>query len=249
MEIPKCLTLTLKREQKLALVPFFAAWLIYFILYMPVLGYPPATLSSVFFKILPILSLCYYVISADKDFKTSISDFRNIRLSDPLRGNVLIGLLFSVLGDACLVWRDALFIPGLLFFAVAQLCYVIGFHADLDDIKSRTKSVFVMAAMCIFLILKSGIDSIILLVLVMMYTTLIFTMAWMATARFETLKTTEALAGLYGAFCFVFSDLIIAVDKWCFGVPFAPSIIMSSYYIAQLGIALSATKTQRVTEN
>ena len=239
MEIPEQFTITLTRDQKLHLVPFFATWLIYFFLYMPVWGYPAETLGSVFFKILPILSLCFYVISAANDFKGLPK--KNELIPDDHRARYfLFALLFSSLGDACLVWREALFVPGLLLFAVAQFLYFKGLEDSVT--KSRTKVLFTLLGIDVYLIIQSGINSYLLSALVGMYCALIFSMAWRATARYESEGSKAALTGCAGALAFTFSDFLIAVDKWGFTVPFAPSMIMSSYYIAQLLLSLSTTK-------
>lgn len=206
---------------------------------MPFWGYPPETLGSVFFKILPIISLCYYVISVANDFKT-LPKTDNLIPDDHRARHFLFALLFSSAGDACLVWREIMFIPGLLFFAVAQVMYFVGLDGNSN--KSRTKDLFILLGLDIYLIIQSGINSYILSCLVGMYIALMFSVAWRATARYEFEGSKAALAGCAGALLFIFSDFIIAVDKWCFTVPFAPSMIMSSYYIAQCLLSLSITK-------
>lgn len=239
MEIPEQYSITLSRDQKLHLVPFFATWLIYFVLYMPVWGYPAETLGSVFFKILPVLSLCFFVISAANNFK-GLPKKDNIIPEDHRARHFLFALIFSALGDACLVWREVLFVPGLLLFAVAQILYFKGL--DGSATKSRTKELFILLGLDIYLIIQSGIDSYVLSALVGMYCALIFAVAWRATARYESEGSKAALTGCAGALVFTISDFLIAVDKWGFSVPFAPSMIMSSYYIAQLLLSLSTCK-------
>ncbi|XP_053397172.1 lysoplasmalogenase-like protein TMEM86A [Mercenaria mercenaria] len=239
MEIPEQFSINLSREQKMHLVPFFATWLIYFVLYMPFWGYPPETLGSVFFKVLPIISLCYYVISTSNGFKGFPKKDELIPDDDRAR-HFLFALLFSAVGDACLVWRELLFVPGLLSFAIAQTLYCKGLNGASE--KSRTKDLFFLLGLDIFLIIQSGISSYVLSALVGMYIALIFAVAWRATARYELEGSKAAFAGCAGALIFIFSDFIIAVDKWCFHVPFAPSMIMSSYYIAQLFLSLSTSK-------
>lgn len=239
MDIPERFSISLTRDQKLHLVPFFATWLIYFVLYMPLWGYPPETIGSAFFKVLPIFSLCYYVISAAVDFK-GLPTKDNLTLEDDRARHFLFALLFSSLGDACLVWRVVLFVPGLLAFSVAQALYFKGLVGSSG--KSRTKDLFFLLGLDIFLIIQSGISSYVLTFFVGMYMVLIFSVAWRATALYESEGSKAALVGCVGALVFVFSDLVIAMDKWCFPVPFAASIIQATYYLAQFCFALSTTK-------
>ncbi|KAL4238397.1 Lysoplasmalogenase-like protein tmem86a [Mactra antiquata] len=233
-------TVNLSQAQKYHLVPFCATCLVYFTLYMPFWGYPPETLGSVFFKILPIFSLYFYVTCASKEFKGSITKKEDLIPKENRSGYFQMALLFSSLGDACLVWRKLLFVPGLLSFAVAQGMYFKGLEEDAKA--SRTKTLFILLGLSVFMFLKDGIDSYILTVLVGLYLTLIFAMGWRATARYEAEESKAAFLGCIGALLFIFSDFIIAVDKWCFMVPCASFLIMTSYYVAQLCLALSTTK-------
>lgn len=240
MELSEQLTIHFTKKQLLHLAPFCATWITYYILYLPLFGgYPVETIGSAFFKILPILSLCFYVISASRDFN-GLPSMDNLLPEDNRSRFMCLGLLVSCLGDICLVWREFLFIPGLLFFAIAQIMYLYAFQEGTE--KSRTKSVFAMLGMSVYLCISSGISNFLVSGLVLIYMILIFTLAWRATARYETEGNKAAMAGCFGALLFLFSDFIIAVDKWCFSVPFAICIIMTSYYGGQLGLALSTTK-------
>lgn len=42
-----------------------------------------------------------------------------------------------------------------------------------------------------------------------------------------------------GAAAFVISDAIISVDKFVIPIPYSQPLIMATYYVAQLGIAMS----------
>lgn len=240
MDLQALVTNFLPREQKLRLVPFFST-LIMYILYMPVWGYPPETLKAVFFKILPVASLGYYVIiSAKKTPGLSVPTKDDLLPDDDRARHFLFGLGFSALGDAFLVWREGMFIPGLLSFAIGHVFYLIGLGEEPKQ--SRTKELFTLAGIDVFLFLRPGINSYVLVPLVALYCALIFSVGWRATARYETEGNKAAFCGSMGALLFIASDFIIALDKWIFPVPFAPSLIMSTYYAGQLGLALSTSK-------
>lgn len=56
-------------------------------------------------------------------------------------------------------------------------------------------------------------------------------------------RWTELAAG-GGALLFILSDLTIALNKFCFPVPYSRALIMSTYYAAQMLIALSAVESR-----
>ena len=242
MDIQEFFMTTFSKEQKIRLVPFFSTWLLYYILYMPIWGNPSETLGAVFFKILPIASLAFYIISSAK--KTPGFPTKDDLIPDDSRARYfLFALAASALGDACLVWRETLFIPGLLAFAIGHVFYFIGLEDDANTSKtSRTRNIFILAALDVFLFIQPGINSYVLTVLVAMYIALIFSVGWRATARYEAEGTRAAFCGCLGAVLFIASDFLIATDKWNFTVPFGPSMIMSTYYGAQLGLAVSTTR-------
>ncbi|XP_069755270.1 lysoplasmalogenase TMEM86A isoform X2 [Narcine bancroftii] len=81
--------------------------------------------------------------------------------------------------------------------------------------------------------------------LVAVYIALIGFMGWRAIAGvqlFNDLWTWTKLCACLGAVLFMVSDLTIAVNKFCFPVPYSRVIIMATYYAAQMLIALSAVE-------
>ena len=105
-------------------LPYFKIlpFVIYVTIYFGMTGadkdYPPEDYKSVLFKLLPMTSLIFMVLSCANQSKEHAS----------FKTKILLGLLFSMAGDACLVWRIKYFIPGLLFFAIAQLIYSFAFE-------------------------------------------------------------------------------------------------------------------------
>lgn len=70
-------------------------------------------------------------------------------------------------------------------------------------------------------------------------------MAWRAVAGVQLcndLWTWTKLSACIGAVLFVVSDMTIAVNKFCFPVPCSRTIIMATYYAAQMLISLSAVE-------
>jgi uncharacterized membrane protein YhhN len=214
------------------LYPFYGTLLLYFLLYQPFLGYPPVTIGSVFFKVLPIWSLAFFVRSTVKGNFNAVMD-------DDYKKFIFVGLLTSSLGDMFLVARVNLFIPGILAFAVAHVFYIFALEPSDGGGKSRLKNLYILGAIAIAFTLQEDIDSVIMLPLAMLYLSLIFVMSWRATNAYERSHTFPAFAACVGSVLFIMSDFLIAVDKWKFAVPFAQFFVMITYYSAQFFIALS----------
>ena len=157
---------------------------------------------------------------------------------------ILTGLIFSCLGDACLVWKESYFELGIGMFAVAQVCYSFAFGWRPFNPYALT---VVSALACLVYSYVSINLKGVMLYLVAAYITVIATMAWRAVARvqlFDDLWTWTKLCGCAGAIAFVLSDTILAFDKFVVALPYAHPLIMLTYYAAQFGIALSVVDSQ-----
>ena len=240
MELPEQLRFTLSRDQKMRLVPFCVTLVTYFILYVPMTGYPAETFGSVFFKVLPIWSLALYICFTSNNLPMKVPTKEELIPEDRRARHFVFALLLSSIGDACLVFRHTLFIPGVLFFGAAQLLYINGLEMEVKG--SKVGQLFVLLGIDTYLCVQSGIDSYLMKILVGIYLILVFIVGYRATVRYEAERTKAALLGSIGGLIFMFSDFVIAVDKWNFPVPFSGFIVMSTYYAAQFGLAMSTTK-------
>ena len=215
------------------LVPFFKTLMIYFALFAN-----HSELGSIFYcivKCLPVASLIVFLLLHGMNFTEAYSYSRNI----------LLGLIFSMLGDAFLVWKNSgFFIHGVGAFAVAQLFYAWAF--GFRPFNPYAGAVFVLLSSLVYSYLLPGLDGVMVYV-ALIYLILICTMAWRAVARVQLLDdlwTWTKLCGCAGAICFLISDLMIAIDKFRGPVPYSHPIIMTTYYAAQLGITLSVVDSQ-----
>lgn len=240
MELPEQLNITLSRDQKMRLLPFFVTLALYFILYVPITGYPIETVGSVFFKVLPIFSLALYISFTSNNLPLGIPKNEDLIPEDNRARHFFFALLVSSLGDACLVARNTLFLPGVLFFAIAQLLYLNGLDMNFKD--SKSGSFFVLLGLNTYLCVQTGIGSYFMKIVVGIYLILIFSVGWRATARYEAERSKAALVGSIGALIFMLSDFLIALDKWNCSLPCVGFLVMSTYYAAQFGLALSTTK-------
>lgn len=71
------------------------------------------------------------------------------------------------------------------------------------------------------------------------YGAVLLTTAWRANARVTTIQNLPKILAGIGALFFAASDALIAVDKFYSPIQHAKLYVMSTYYIAQLGITLS----------
>ncbi|XP_013409629.1 lysoplasmalogenase-like protein TMEM86A [Lingula anatina] len=209
------------------LVPFFKTLAIYFVLFGDEASY-----GSIFYaiiKCLPVISLIVFVLLHGMNLSEYYAYSRRI----------LAGLIFSCLGDIFLVWKHYCFEHGLAMFAVAQLLYASAF--GMRPLNPWAGLVISFLGSIVYTILSPGLTGI-MNILVPMYLILILFMAWRAVARvqlFDDLWTWTKLCGCAGSIAFLISDLTIALDKFVMPIPFGHTIIMTTYYAAQFGIALS----------
>ena len=213
------------------LVPFFKTVAVFFVLFGE-----DSYLNSIFYciiKCLPIVSLMFFVLLHGMNFTEAYAYSRKI----------LLGLVFSAIGDAFLVWKGQYFIHGLCAFAVAQLCYVWAF--GVRPVKPITGAAITAVAAMIYMFVLPGLKGV-MVYFGLLYVVVIGMMGWRAIARFQKYEDWPwtSLSGMLGAISFMISDCVIAVNKFRFEVPYSHNIIMSTYYFAQMCIALSVVDSQ-----
>ena len=215
------------------LVPFFKTVTIFFVLYGE-----NSRLDSFLYaiiKCLPVASLMIFVLLHGMNFSDAYAYSRK----------VLLGLLFSGIGDAFLVWKNSgYFIHGVVMFALAQIMFALAF--GMRPFNPYAGSVLAMVCSLVYYYLYPGLNGV-MIYLGLLYCVLIAFMAWRAIARvqfFDDLWTWSKLCGCAGALCFMVSDFVIAANKFRGPVPYSHPIIMVTYYAAQFGIALSVVDSQ-----
>ncbi|XP_002730973.1 lysoplasmalogenase TMEM86A-like [Saccoglossus kowalevskii] len=205
-------------------LPFYLSVLLYFI-YWP----EDPTFDHVVYKLLPIFSLVAFIII----YSLTVSKISKFAIG------IIVGLVFSSFGDYYLVLGDVHFIQGTIAFAVAHIVYGITF--GLKPFKPLILLICVFVGLATYIYLFPGLSQIFMLV-VAIYVTLIYFMAWRALSRCQLSKLTwgQVFCAL-GAILFLVSDFTIGVEKFRTDilVPHAKLIIMSSYYAAQFFITMS----------
>lgn len=148
---------------------------------------------------------------------------------------ISIGLIFCAIGDYTLQW----FILGLTSFLIGHIFYIFAFRTT----NERTTPPFVKVGLLLYgLLMAVWIGSTVysngdpvMAIAVLAYIAIILTMGW-------TSFRTGCRFAIIGAMLFIASDSVLAVNKFIVDVPFSHELIMSTYYGAQLFIALSISK-------
>ncbi|XP_075404526.1 lysoplasmalogenase TMEM86A [Tenrec ecaudatus] len=228
--------LTVVKSEGPKLVPFFKATCVYFVLWLPSSN---PTWFSALIKCLPIFCLCLFLLAHGLGFLQT----------HPSATRIFVGLIFSAVGDAFLIWQDqGYFVHGLLMFAVTHMFYASAFGMKpLDLRKGLVIAVLSGSSYALLYPCLSGAFT----YLVGVYVAIISFMGWRALAGLQLIgaawRWTKLAAGS-GALLFILSDMTIALNKFCFPVPHSRAIIMSTYYAAQMLITLSAVESREPVE-
>lgn len=148
---------------------------------------------------------------------------------------LLVGLGLSLQGDVWLL-LDSGFIAGLSSFWLAHACYILLFRRD----QPWRRHIWPVAscitgcatgALVIYL-WHNGLPNSMRLPAVA-YAAIIVYMASHALARAATLRTPSAYCVAAGAVVFMFSDAVLAVNRFTHPIHSAQLWILGSYYLAQ----------------
>jgi len=178
------------------------------------------------FKLLPMILIMLLAISSTSMDRSGV-----------YKGLVVIGLVFSITGDAFLLNAgDRWFMFGLASFLVGHLCYIAAMFKRwrfswprlLLVVPIGIYSWLVGSVLHDSIVADDGQEAMWLPVLV--YLIVIGTMCWLA---FMSRNTHASI----GATMFVISDSILAWNKFVGAVPAAGFLIMLTYFAAQLLIA------------
>ncbi len=218
------------------LIPFLKMCCVYFVLWLP--SNEP-TVTAAFVKILPILSLIWFVCLQGVSWQAHHTYNRRI----------LIGLVCSIAGDIFLVWQQEfmVFLAGMLCFGFAQLAYISAFGFSPLGLKELI--VCLSIAFPLIIILVSKMSSL-LLYPVLGYGTVLFLMKWRALARCSIKYEIpwRRIFAAFGAILFAFSDCCIGINKFVLPLPGERILIMATYYAAQLCLSLSVVNSRLTME-
>ena len=159
----------------------------------------------------------------------------------------LLALVFSVIGDMLLMFTDVspnYFTIGLVAFLLAHVMYILVFLKKRNSNQKPYTTIVLLAIYgCIlFYALKGGLGD--MLVPVLVYMLVILTMAVTAFCRKGNVIKQSFYLVFIGALFFIFSDSLIALDKFYMPIPYARTGIILSYAFAQLLIVSGIIKQE-----
>ncbi|NML47345.1 hypothetical protein HHL11_26590 [Ramlibacter sp. G-1-2-2] len=158
---------------------------------------------------------------------------------------LVAALAFSLAGDVALMLPN-LFIPGLVGFLLAHLCYLALFRQGVPWFPSgRALAGTLALGACMYAFLFPHLGPV-LKVAVAAYTCVIALMAAQAIGRATVLRDPGAVAVAIGALFFMLSDSTLAVNKFALALPMAQFAVLVTYYVAQVLIAVNATPASGV---
>ena len=162
-----------------------------------------------------------------------------IKPSTHYRKFIMIGLMFSVVGDILLEASPKLFAFGLVAFLIGHINYIIAFKPRSNKLNLGTVIILLIFGSSLYYILFPGLEK--LAIPVLFYVLVILTMVWRAYSqrKFDAFS----IFAFVGSLFFVFSDSLIALNKFYMPLPYSRGIIMFTYWTAQSLIFYSAYKS------
>ena len=150
---------------------------------------------------------------------------------------IIAGLVFSMAGDIFLMLPSDRFVAGLVAFLIAHLFYIVAFISEARTLIWWSIIPFIAYGIVIYMILTPYLGK--LKPPVCIYIAVILTMAWLAWEWWSHSNQSGALMACAGAFLFIISDTILAINR--FRVAFKPAraLNLTTYFAAQCLIASS----------
>lgn len=177
---------------------------------------------KLFFKAIPILLIIYYAIRQSKRVAREVIHYL-----------VVIGLIFSLVGDVTLQW----FLIGLSAFLLGHILYVAGFLTKWRFSMPLSLAIIPiglfgwwMGSNLLEALRENGEET--LMVPVVVYITVISLMCFLAVM-------TRNKWAVLGGVLFVISDAILAWNMFIEPVAYEGIIVMGTYYAGQFFIAHS----------
>lgn len=157
------------------------------------------------------------------------------------------GLLFSWAGDMVLEFKG-LFIPGLAFFLLAHVMYLVVFFKTPGSNVIFKKKWYLLIPVVLYgasLIFYLYNDLAAMKIPVILYSLIILTMLTGAINRLEKVNRISYYLVLAGAILFVISDSAIAINKFSHPFDSAGIVIMMTYILAQYLILIGFIKQNK----
>ena len=177
--------------------------------------------------LMPILMLFVYV---------------NTKLSSTFSKLIFFALLFSMAGDVFLMPYYDIFIFGLSSFLIAHIFYIVAFLKGNKLIEGIKNNIFFVIFLIlayiplIFVLVGSMLKSntgMVMIVAVVIYASVITVMVLTTMAMYGNEPSLQSKLMMIGAILFMFSDSVIAINKFMVEIPYSGLWIMTTYTLAQ----------------
>ena len=158
---------------------------------------------------------------------------------------IVIGLLWSTLGDVFLMLPGDYFLYGLLSFLVAHIAYLVAFsRRERLLVRLAPFAAYALIAAAVMACLWPGIPAP-MRIPVIVYVAALAAMAAQAAAIWVVRRDLASALAAIGGALFMLSDSLIAFNR--FGEPFEASrgMVLTSYWMAQWLIACSVAARER----
>jgi len=152
----------------------------------------------------------------------------------------LVGLGLGLGGDMLLEASAATFLPGLISFMLGHIAYIVCFSWGARRLAPLQAVPMLGYTAAAAVILVPALED--LAIPVVIYMVVISLMAWRAAAYAEAIGR-WAWAAPVGALLFLFSDTLIAVDRFVEPIDGIRPAIILTYWLGQAGIAAGIVLT------
>ncbi len=167
-----------------------------------------------------------------------IAALNNDPISSSYRLLIVLGLLASLAGDIFLMLPGDRLMQGLFSFLIAHIFYAAAFTFEgVGGAPIWYVAPFLLYGVVMLWRLWPDLGS--MRIPVIIYVATILFMAWQAANRWIETEDEGSFLALIGAYLFVMSDSALAVERFKGRFRAAPFWVLSTYFAAQLLIALS----------
>ena len=206
---------------------------------------------SLVFAVIAIITITTRVLEVDEIqnvFKPMLMPilmmfvYVNTKLSTSFSKLIFFALLFSMAGDVFLMPYYDIFLFGLASFLIAHIFYIVAFlkgNKLIDGIKKNKLFVVILLLAYLALIfvlvdnmLKSNTD-VTMIIAVVIYASVITVMVLSTMAMYGNEPSLQSKLMMIGAILFMFSDSVIAINKFMVEIPYSGLWIMTTYTSAQ----------------
>lgn len=160
----------------------------------------------------------------------------------PFRAWMVAALMSCLAGDLLLTAENG-FLAGLSAFFVAHVLFLLAFRHRGGFIIDLWPLLFLLAyGFGLYILLWPGLGALALPVLV--YTLVITVMSWQGIALYRQERSVYRRWIAAGVVFFLVSDSLLAIDLFKAPLPYAPVLILSTYWAA-IGLLANASRSDR----